>query len=86
MLNDTEVNKIFWPAESEIKLMLSRCGFTCKTVVVFDCCREDYAKARERVQEAQNALNSEKEKEKKVNDNKLQLGKGIDQNFSESTV
>ena len=49
VLNETEVEKIFWPAESKIKLILKRSGSICKTIVVFDCCREDFAEARDRV-------------------------------------
>ena len=49
MLNEREVDKIFWPAESKIKLILRRSGSNCKSLVVFDCCREDYIGARDRV-------------------------------------
>ena len=42
--------------------MLDRCGPHVKTLVVFDCCREDYIGARERVLKAIEALEEKKEK------------------------
>ena len=53
VLDEKSIRKIFWPAESKIKLILKRAGSNCKTMVVFDCCREDFAGAKERVIEAQ---------------------------------
>ena len=49
VLNERTVDEIFWPAESKIKLILKRAGSNCKALVIYDCCREDYPKARERV-------------------------------------
>ena len=49
VLNEKEPSKIFWPAESKIKLICRRTMSNFKTVVVFDCCREDYIGARDRV-------------------------------------
>ena len=53
VLDERSIRKIFWPAESRIKLILRRAGSNCKTMVVFDCCRENFAGAKERVIEAQ---------------------------------
>ena len=52
VLNEKEIDKIFWPAESKIKLILSRSGSNCKSMVVFDCCREDYHGAKNRAIES----------------------------------
>ena len=52
MLNEKEAQKIFWPAESKFKMILKRSNSNCKTLVVYDCCREDLIEARERVIEA----------------------------------
>ena len=48
-MNEKEVDKIFWPAEKKIKLLLKRAGSNCKAMVVFDCCREDLVEAKNRV-------------------------------------
>ena len=53
VLNEKEIDKIFWPAESKIKLILSRSASNCKAMVVFDCCREDYHGAKIRAIESQ---------------------------------
>ena len=52
VLNEKEQKKIFWPAEEKIKMFLSIADSNCKSLVVFDCCREDLIKARARVSEA----------------------------------
>ena len=49
VLNETDVNKIFWPAEQKLKYMLKRAGSNCKVIAVFDCCRENYIEAKDRV-------------------------------------
>lgn len=50
VLNEKEVNKIFWPAEQKIRLIGKKCGSACKIFVVFDCCREDYVALRNKVE------------------------------------
>ena len=57
ILNETNIDKIFWPAEDKIKLILRRSGSNLKSLVVFDCCREDYTEARNRVIEALKSVN-----------------------------
>ena len=52
VLNEKEVKKIFWPAESKIKLICRRAGSNFKAIAVFDCCREDFVGARDRVVKA----------------------------------
>ena len=49
VLNEREINKIFWPAEAKIKKMLERAGSNCKSMVVFDCCREDLTELKKKV-------------------------------------
>ena len=49
VLNGQEVDKIFYPAEYRIKKILARAGSNCKSMVVYDCCREDYAELRKKI-------------------------------------
>ena len=49
LLNEREVDKIFWPAEERIKQILGTSGSNCKSIAVFDCCREDIVAAREKI-------------------------------------
>ena len=49
VLNEKEQSKIFWPAEKKIKVLLKNADSNCKSLVVFDCCREDLLGARARV-------------------------------------
>ena len=51
LLNEKEVDKIFWPVEADLRTLLRVCGHTCKLFVVYDCCRENYHAARLRVKE-----------------------------------
>ena len=46
LLNENDIDKIFWAAEAETKTLLKRCGSSCKAIVIFDCCREDYSNLR----------------------------------------
>ena len=52
VLNEKEQDKIFWPAESKIKTLLRNAESNCKSLVVFDCCREDLIGARANVSKA----------------------------------
>ena len=52
VLNEQVQNKIFWNAEEKIKMLLSDADSNCKSLVVFDCCREDLKGARARVSKA----------------------------------
>ena len=54
VLNETTVDKIFWPAEENIKTLLRQAGANCKALVIFDCCREDFEDLKKRVEEALN--------------------------------
>ena len=49
LLNENDIDKIFWAAEAETKTLLKRCGSSCKAIVIFDCCREDYSKLRQNI-------------------------------------
>ena len=52
VLNETEVCKVFWPAERNIKFYLNLSGSNSKALVVYDCCREDMVALKERVYNA----------------------------------
>ena len=52
MMNEKDIEKMFWPAETETKMLLDRCGSSCKAFNVFDCCREDFFGAHDRVLKA----------------------------------
>ena len=73
VLNEKEIDKIFWPAESKIKLILSRSGSNCKSMVVFDCCREDYHGAKNRAIESQQQNQEEIKKEAQEEEEKRLL-------------
>ena len=60
---ERQIDKIFWPAEKKFKLILSRAGSNCKLMVVFDCCREDLAGAKQRAIDSQQKNKEEIEKE-----------------------
>ena len=49
VLNEREVAKIFYPAEAKIKKILEISKSNCKSMVVYDCCREDYAELRKKI-------------------------------------
>ena len=64
LLNEKQVEKIFWPAEAKIKSILARAGSNCKSIVVYDCCREDLIAARKRVVEAHKKIEAKQEQNK----------------------
>ena len=47
MLNEQDIEDIFWPAESEFRLLSRQGGSAVKIFVVNDCCREDYHDLKE---------------------------------------
>ena len=65
-MNGHDVNKIFYPAEAKIKKILERVGSNCKSMVVYDCCREDLIAARQRVVVAHEKIEA-KQKQQKSN-------------------
>ena len=75
VLNEKNIDKIFWPAEEKIKLMLKKSGSNCKTMVVFDCCREDYQGAKERAMKSQREHEEEIKQEALAEAKKLALQK-----------
>ena len=52
VLNENTASKIFWPAESKLRLLCRKCGSACKIFIVYDCCREDYSELRIKVEKA----------------------------------
>lgn len=50
LLDEKDPDKIFWKAEAENRRLLTICGKRCKSFIVYDCCRENYKGALERVQ------------------------------------
>ena len=63
VLNEREVSKIFWPVEAKIKNVLARIGSNCKSIVVYDCCREDYVTLREKIIQTYKEIEAQKLKE-----------------------
>ena len=50
MLNEKNVNDIFWPAEQKTRKLLERNGGQVKAVVIFDCSRENYQELKEKIE------------------------------------
>ena len=61
LLNERVVDLIFYPAEERIKAKLKMVGPNCKTLMVFDCCREAYLGAKERVIKALKKVEEEQQ-------------------------
>ena len=49
VLNEQNIDKIFWTVEDKIKTFLRRCGSNVKAICVYDCCREPYQKLRDKI-------------------------------------
>ena len=49
VLNESDISKVFWPAEYKIKYYLRYAGSNSKALVVFDCCREDLVPLKARL-------------------------------------
>ena len=47
MLNEKDIQDIFWPAEKELRHLSTKCEGALKIFVVNDCCREDYIELRD---------------------------------------
>ena len=41
VLNEKEIEKVFWPMEANMKFISKASGSNFKSMVVYDCCRED---------------------------------------------
>ena len=41
VLNEDDIDKIFWPVEKELRLLGTQCGSSVKIFAINDCCRED---------------------------------------------
>ena len=57
------MSKIFWPTEAKIKKILERSGSNCKSMVIFDCCREDFAELKKKVIKTHQEIEAQKFKE-----------------------
>ena len=77
VLNEKEIKKIFWPAEEQFKLILTRSGSNCKLMVVFDCCREDFEGAKNR------AIKSQQENQEEIQEEFLENAKRLASNVLE---
>ena len=49
VLNEKEVEKIFWPIEDNLRRLGKKCGAALKLFAVYDCCREDYTALKDKV-------------------------------------
>ena len=41
VLNEDDIDKIFWPVEKELRLLGTQCGSSVKIFAINDCCRKD---------------------------------------------
>ena len=57
LLNEKTIDKIFWKAEYTHRKLLDRVGSECKLFAVYDCCREDYQEALQKLIEHQKSKN-----------------------------
>ena len=53
VLNEDDIEKIFWPAEEKLRLLGRQCGPSLKIFAVNDCCREDYLNLRKNLETEQ---------------------------------
>ena len=49
VLNEDDIDKVFWDAEAQLIKLAKRCGNALKVLVVYDICREPIAITRENV-------------------------------------
>ena len=59
VLNESTVDKIFWPAEMKQRHIGKKCGSSVKIIVLNDCCRENYTELMKRME-------SESERKKRL--------------------
>ena len=52
LLNESKVDKIFWPAETKLRQLGSLGGTCTKVVAVYDICREPYEPLKTKIQKA----------------------------------
>ena len=50
LLNEREIDKIFWEAELNIKNLLQAAGSNVKAIVIYDCCREPFDKLKAKIE------------------------------------
>ena len=51
-MNESETEKIFWPAETKLRKIGEMCGSFVKIIAVYDICREPYEPLKAKVEEA----------------------------------
>ena len=49
ILNEKEIDKIFWPVEDQNRALLRKCSSRCKLFAIYDCCREDIVGTQEKI-------------------------------------
>ena len=49
LLNEREIDKIFWESELKIKQLLETTGSNVKALVIYDCCREPFEKLKQNI-------------------------------------
>ena len=52
LLNEKDIDKIFWEPETNVKKLLGTTGSNVKALCIYDCCREPYQPLRDRIIEA----------------------------------
>ena len=52
LLNESESEKIFWPAEAKLRKIGQLCGSQVKVVAVYDICREPYESLKVKIEQA----------------------------------
>ena len=52
MVNESNLDKVFWNAEEKLIKLTQRCGNALKLIVVFDVCREPISTTKKTIQDA----------------------------------
>ena len=52
LLNEKDIDKMFWEAEANIKQLLEMTGSNVKALCIYDCCREPFESLKEKIIEA----------------------------------
>ena len=52
VVNESNLDKVFWNAEEKLTKLAERCGNALKQIVVFDVCREPISKTKKSIKNA----------------------------------
>ena len=56
VLNARDIKQMFYPIEERMKRLLTQCESNCKSIVLYDCCREDKIQLEANIVKAQAKL------------------------------